>query len=226
MSRSSSWACWLRDLRAWCFDLRKGCWPPVGPVPASTLRKPASSSTSRNWYLMSWIISRVFSDRKLCQQKSLPLPPPWLLALCQSEYAFRMATWSLEVPAANSLFTSSAISFLSRGMTKGSRYDRPAAMVSTGSRQPKMAPIRIILPILGSTGSAARCSPSAVSSSASVSAPIISSSSTALWMDNRSGGSRALPRNISMFPSCRLLICRQSSSSGVRKISGSWYCAI
>lgn len=51
------------------------------------------------------------------------------------------------------------------GMKKGSLKLRLAAMVSTGSKQPRRAPKRIIFPMWGSTGIRARWNPNGVSSS-------------------------------------------------------------
>ena len=46
------------------------------------------------------------------------------------------------------------------GETNGSLRLRPAAMVKTGSRQPRMDPITSILPMVGSIGSIERWRPS------------------------------------------------------------------
>jgi len=54
---------------------------------------------------------------------------------------------------------------LTNGATKGSLKPNMAQIVSTGSRQEKMAPNRMAFPIDGLTGSIARWYPSAVNSS-------------------------------------------------------------
>ena len=54
------------------------------------------------------------------------------------------------------------ITKLTSGMVNGSLNPRAEATVSTGSRHENIAPNRIILPTLGSTGSFAKWKPSGV----------------------------------------------------------------
>mmetsp|Transcript_17145 Transcript_17145/g.60172 ORF Transcript_17145/g.60172 Transcript_17145/m.60172 type:complete len:255 (+) Transcript_17145:800-1564(+) len=153
--------------------------------------------------------------------------------------------WSLHALRAN-LSRTSCASFLRSarmGSTKGSRYDIAHAMVSTGSRHLNSTATRIILPRRGGTGSSPSSSPSgvSVSVSSSTSAPISRSTPSAVSIDLGSGGSMALdkkvctalpPAPISAVVSARqperssCLICRHSSSSGVRSISATWKSAI
>ena len=67
--------------------------------------------------------------------------------------------WSLRDSPAKLRRALSAAALLSMGSRKGSRCDRAAAITSTGSRQPNTAPSSTSLPMQGSTGSSARCSP-------------------------------------------------------------------
>lgn len=98
--------------------------------------------------------------------------------------------------------------------------------LTTGSRQPNMAPKISILPILTFTGSAARCWPRGVSfGSVSSQAPIFRSKFIALLMTWSWGGSKALERKSSGEP--RLHFCRLKTSESLQepKRSG-WNCEL
>lgn len=83
--------------------------------------------------------------------------------------------------------------------------------LTTGSRQPNMAPKISILPILTFTGKAARCWPNGVSlGSFSSQAPIFRSKCIALLITWSWGGSKALERKSSGEP--RLHFCRLKKS--------------
>eukprot|EP00960_Hanusia_phi_P035557 751785-Hanusia_phi.AAC.5 len=93
-------------------------------------------------------------------------------------------------------------------------------MVRTGCKHEKMLPMMSIFPMCGSTGRRDRCCPSAVSSPSSSTALTSASVCMATLTADSLGGSSAEPRKelTSLYPMER--ICRQSSSSGTRRISG------
>ena len=92
---------------------------------------------------------------------------------------------------------------------------RLAATDKIGSTHEKIAAIRIILPVCGSSGSRARWKPSGVSSSEScvhTSALIVTSRSRDMSMIWSVGGSSTFCKNRLQDPSSRSLICRRTSS--------------
>mmetsp|Transcript_29918 Transcript_29918/g.97480 ORF Transcript_29918/g.97480 Transcript_29918/m.97480 type:complete len:277 (+) Transcript_29918:832-1662(+) len=103
---------------------------------------------------------------------------------------------------------------------KGERKPNEAAIVSTGSSTPNMAPYSSILPSRTSTGSSARCVPSTVSSSVSSSACRSLSDLIAEATETGGGGSIASASRGSTSPTRRRLMDRHSCSRGTRNISG------
>ena len=171
--------------------------------------------------------SSVLCAKKLTRQKSRPRPcPPSRRARSHPSNARTSATWSLRVSAASARLAASAWCFLSSGSTNGSLYAIPAAMVNAGLRHPNAAATTNIFPTRGSTGSAARCSPSGVSRSSASSAPTSVNNASAFRTLRSSGGSSALATNAAAEPRPRDFIVRHSSSSGVRRSSGAAWSAM
>ena len=154
---------------------------------------------------MSAMSSSVLCAKKLTRQKSRPRPCPPSRRAFPPSNARTSATWSLRVSAASARLAASAWCFLSSGSTNGSLYAIPAAMVNAGLRHPNAAATTNIFPTRGSTGSAARCSPSGASRSSASSAPTSVNSASAFRTLRSSGGSSALATNAAAEPRPRTL---------------------
>mmetsp|Transcript_17165 Transcript_17165/g.60269 ORF Transcript_17165/g.60269 Transcript_17165/m.60269 type:complete len:213 (-) Transcript_17165:414-1052(-) len=122
--------------------------------PRGSETKPMPRRLSKNCRRMSEIMLSVLRLRKLSNRNSRSSRPRPRVSRHPLN-AFSTVRWS-ELSSANLRRASSACSRLSSGATNGERKLMAAATVSTGSRQRKMAPKRIILPMRGATGSVAR----------------------------------------------------------------------
>lgn len=119
--------------------------------------------------------------------------------------ARRIVKWSL-FATVNSFFFWLTSSLRSKGIMKGDFCDRLAAIVNTESKQLNMAPYRSSLPILTSTGKAAKWRPRGVKFSSLSRAPTWNSRVIAPVMLSSDGGSKIPP--VRLFSSefyCQLL---------------------
>mmetsp|Transcript_12022 Transcript_12022/g.40673 ORF Transcript_12022/g.40673 Transcript_12022/m.40673 type:complete len:284 (+) Transcript_12022:860-1711(+) len=113
-------------------------------------------------------------------------------------------------------------------MMNGLRTERMDTSVTTGSRHRRRQPYTSALPTWGSTGRKARRRPRGVSCSRASRASMSTRRFTAFSRASSSGGVSARRRKRATPPRpwaarSRTRTCRQSCSSEVRTISGSWY---